>query len=113
MGVLPVSSQAMDHCIELCVKCARACAECMVACLGEQDVKARAKCIQSLVDCAEICFLAVQFMSRDSLHAKTLCKLCAEICDACAKECGMHKDKHCPECARICMECADACRKMA
>ena len=113
MGVLPVSSKAMDHCVELCVKCARACEECLVACLGEHDVKARAKCIKSLVDCAAICFLAIQFMDRDSMHAKALCKLCAEICDECAMQCGMHKDEHCPECARICKECADACRKMA
>ncbi|MCM3669818.1 four-helix bundle copper-binding protein [Mesobacillus maritimus] len=52
-------------------------------------------------------------MSRNSAFANQHCKLCADICEACAAECEMFKDAHCQECAKICRECADACRKMA
>lgn len=55
MGVLSTSSAARDNCIELYVKCARACEECTTACLQEQDLQARVKCLQLLNDCAQIC----------------------------------------------------------
>ncbi|GKU30656.1 hypothetical protein CFB3_27630 [Clostridium folliculivorans] len=38
--------------------------------------------------------------------AKDHCKMCATICDACAKECSIFKDEHC-------QKCADECRRMA
>lgn len=113
MGVLSASPKTMDHCIEMCAKCARACHECFSLCLGEADVQARTQCIKTLVDCACICMTAVGYMSANSPHAKALCTLCAAICDACARECGMFKDAHCQECAKICQECAQACRDMA
>lgn len=100
-------------CIDLCVKCARACEECFDACLQEPDAKARANCIKTLNDCAEICLLSVQYMSRNSAFSKALCNLCADICEACATECDMFKDEHCKVCAQICRECAAECRKMA
>ncbi len=113
MGVLKVSPKDMDKCIEECLKCLRACEECFTACLAEADVQSRVNCIKILNDCAEICAQAVQFMSRNSSYAKALCKLCADICDACAQECGMHNDSHCPQCAQICRQCAQECRTMA
>ena len=84
MGVLSASPTNMDHCIESCIKCARACEECTTACLQEPDVQARIHCIQMLNDCAEICLQAVALMSRNSAMAKQFCKLCAEICESCA-----------------------------
>ncbi|MEO8112720.1 MAG: four-helix bundle copper-binding protein [Ginsengibacter sp.] len=39
--------------------------------------------------------------------------MCADACDACAKECGNHKTEHCKECAEACRACAEECRKMA
>jgi hypothetical protein len=40
-----------------------------------------------LLDCAEICHTASNFMLRDSeLHAR-VCAVCAEVCDRWAEEC--------------------------
>jgi hypothetical protein len=101
------------NCIDACTKCAQACEECFAACLQEPDVQARTNMIKMLNDCAEICFQAVQFMSRNSQFAKPICELCAQICEACAMDCEKFKDAHCQDCAKICRECANACRQMA
>jgi hypothetical protein len=103
----------MDVCIDLCQRCGRACEECFAMCLKEADAHARLMCIQHLKDCADLCFLAVKYMSSGSMHTKALCALCAEVCDQCAMECGKFKDQHCQDCAKICHECADQCRAMA
>ncbi|MFT9596214.1 four-helix bundle copper-binding protein [Mesobacillus sp.] len=113
MGILSASPTQMDNCIDECVKCARACEECLTACLQEPDVQARIMCIQTLNDCAEICLQAVAYMARNSQFAKQHCQLCADICDACAMHCEKFQDAHCQECAKICRECAEACRNMA
>ena len=36
----------------------------------------------------------------DSKLAKQFCTLCADICDACAKECEKYDMKHCKKCAQ-------------
>jgi hypothetical protein len=100
-------------CIESCSRCAQACEECFNACLQEPDVQARTTMLKTLNDCAETCFQAVAFMSRNSTFAKQHCQICADICNACAVECERFKDTHCQECARICRECAQACQQMA
>jgi len=72
------------------------------------------KCIQLCHDCADICVIASQFMSRDSEYAKQICNVCADIIDACAVECEKHKTmEHCKQCAQTCRKCATECRKMA
>lgn len=111
--IVDSSIQAWQTCIDKCNECMQACEECFTSCLEEADVKARTHCIQLLRDCADICALASQFMSRGSSLAAHLCKVCADVCDACAAECANFKDTHCQECARICSECAEECRMMA
>lgn len=70
-------------------------------------------CIAGLVECASICRLASCSMSTDSKHAKEICTLCAKICEACGKECGMFKDDHCTKCSDICKTCATECKSMS
>lgn len=72
-----------------------------------------ARCIALDIDCAEICRMAAAFMSRGSEHAMELCRLCADVCQACGDECAKHKHEHCQECARACYACAEECRSMA
>src|SRR2546430_13519611 len=52
---------------------------------------------------------AAQFMSLNSNHANALCQLCADVCNACADECGKHNVDHCRECAKTCRHCAEEC----
>jgi hypothetical protein len=63
-----------------------------------------------LINCAEICQTSANFMLSASAFSNPICRVCAEVCDACAKSCeqiGME------DCARVCRECAQSCRQMA
>lgn len=91
-------------------ECAAECHHCTTACLDEQDVKMLAECIKLDIDCAEICQLTAAFLARGSEHAIHILKECAEICEACAGECGKHGHmEHCKRCAEVCRLCAEEC----
>jgi hypothetical protein len=64
------------------------------------------------MDCAAICRMAAAYMARGSDFAVQMCRLCAEICTACAAECGKHRMDHCQACAQACTRCAEACEAM-
>ncbi len=113
MSVLSTSPNTNDACLQICITCLQACKECLTACLNEPDVQARINCIRTLNDCAEICSLAIHYMASNSTFAPALCRVCAEVCEACAKHCEMFQDAHCQECAKICHQCAEECRKMS
>jgi Domain of Unknown Function (DUF326) len=102
-----------QSCIDACNACAEACEYCATCDLREKDVKTMASCAQLNRDCANICWTASQFMSRDSEYSKQLCNICADICDACTKECERHIEmEHCQKCAQACRQCTEECRKM-
>ena len=100
-------------CITACNTCITTCEQCTTACLHEQDLKGMARCIELDRDCADICSLAVQLMSRGSSYADKLCAICAEICQACGDECAKMKNDHCQQCAKACFACVEACKKMS
>lgn len=108
-----MSNEKFQECIDACNRCAAACSHCATACLQEEDMNALARCIQLNQDCADICHMAVKFMSRRSEFAERICRICAEICEACGEECRQHQTNHCQECAEACFACADICREMA
>ena len=108
-----MSHEKFQSCIDACYACATACDHCAAACLGEDDVKHMASCIRLDMDCAQICRLAASYMTRDSEFARMMCRLCADICEACGEECGKHAMDHCQRCAEACRRCAEECRKMA
>lgn len=100
--------------ISILSECAAACNNCSTACLEEKDVQKMKACIRLDMDCAQICSVTADFISRDSDHAKHLMKECAEICRKCAAECAKHADMdHCKACAEMCRSCADECDKAA
>ena len=107
-----MSHQQFASCIEACNACATACDHCANACLDEKDPRAMARCIRLDMDCSAICRLASAAMARGSEQASAICGLCAQICDACADECGHHQMGHCQDCATACRRCAQACRGM-
>jgi len=108
-----MTQQQFKACIDACYECAAACDNCAASCLQEQDVKMMARCIALDMDCAQICRLAASYMARGSEMAQAVCAVCADICEACANECGQHQMAHCQECAQACRRCADECRRMA
>lgn len=103
----------MRSCINACVECAEACEKCASACLAEVDVAEMVNCIRLDRDCAAICWMAASFISRQSESMHELCRVCAEICEACGLECAKHKDPHCQDCAMACQKCAAECRQVA
>lgn len=100
--------------ISILNECAVECNHCATACSEEQEAKMLARCIKLNNDCAEICRLAVSYLSRGSEHADHILNECGEICEACAKECEKHANMgHCKQCAKVCRKCMDACLQMA
>ena len=72
-----------------------------------------ATCAQINRECASICWTSASLMSIDSRFAKQFCNLCADICEACARECERHRVDHCQKYWQTCRACADECRRMA
>ena len=110
-------SQQHQNCLNACFSCAQMCEACSNDMIGMEhhdhsDLMTR--CIRLCRDCADICVLAAKFISRSSLRAESLCRLCAEICDECAEVCKRHAPHHalCGPCAEECRRCADLCREM-
>lgn len=105
---------AIDYkaCMDACQACVIACNTFAAACLKESDVQMMAACIAQDLECAQICELAVAAMARQSPHAPDICRLCAQICQACADECSKHSHDHCQTCAAACQQCAMSCNLM-
>jgi hypothetical protein len=64
-----------------------------------------------MLACAESCQTTANFMLIGAEKHKAMCRLCAEICEACAqssKELGDMQD-----CVEACRRFAESCRKMA
>jgi hypothetical protein len=102
-----------QSCIVACMNCVVACNHCAACCLQEPDVKMLAACIGLDMDCAQVCQVAAALMSGGSDFAPQMCRLCADVCKACAAECGQHDMDHCQQCAEACRICAGECEKVA
>lgn len=102
--------------------CAKACADCQVACDGcfrhcadlvARGNKGHVKTMHTCVDCAECCKLAASLSARQSQMARHACECCAKCCEECATACEKFQaDKHMAACAKACRDCAKACREM-
>lgn len=96
------------ECLHACEDCHDACLHAVHDCLKKGGPHADAAHIGQLLDCAQICHTAHDFMLRhSSLHA-IVCAACADICEACSKSCEELGDN---ELAGICMRCAEHCRE--
>jgi len=113
--MLDVRRSKFQSAIEVLNDCIQACNSCSTDCLREPDVSMLAKCIQLDTDCADICALTSQYLSRDSQFGRALAKQCAVVCEACAQECDKHASHmvHCKQCAEICRRCAEECRAIS
>jgi hypothetical protein len=105
-----IEASQMDA-INALQRCAMACHHCASECLRERDVQKMARCIALDLDCAGICEYTAAVLARGSDQAQAVRTLCAQICEACAQECGRHEMAHCQECAKACSACAEACRR--
>jgi hypothetical protein len=113
LNTCTMENPKFKSCIDACLACAVECNSCATDCLHENDIKMMVNCIQLDRQCAVICLASAQLMSIGGVHATHLCAECAEICEACAEECGRHLNDHCKKCAEACLKCARECRNMS
>jgi hypothetical protein len=102
-------NQEYQKCIDACLRCVSVCNHTASACLSEDSVKMLTRCIQLNLECAAICSAAAQVMCLNGRYAEQLCRMCAEICQACGDECAKHSSQHCQDCAAACYKCAEEC----
>ncbi|HUR30806.1 MAG TPA: four-helix bundle copper-binding protein [Saprospiraceae bacterium] len=102
----------LEACIEACLRCAAECQQCATFCLKEDNPASMAKCIQLDLECSAICYATAQLMSLGSDQVPAISKICADICELCARECDRHEVDHCQKCAVQCRACEEECRKM-
>lgn len=105
-------NQAMQKCIQDCLNCYRVCREmAMNHCLETGGRHVEPHHFRLMLNCADICETAADFMlSNSDMHAK-VCGVCAEVCEACARSCQDIGDME--ECVRACRQCAESCWQMA
>jgi hypothetical protein len=95
----------LDECHETCV-------EGMIHSLSEGGDFAKLEHIRWLLDCAEICQFAGNFVIRHSEYAGDILSICAFICEDCAQSCEtFFEDEHMKNCAEVCRNCAAVCRE--
>ncbi len=96
-------------CIEACQACAIDCELCLTTMVG---VESQNDCPLCCYECIESCLQCVRALVRRSNFTELYCKLCAEICEWCAKQCEEHDMDHCQRCAISCRHCANECRTL-
>lgn len=104
----------MESGIAAAFDCSTVCQENIQHCLTKGGRHAQADHIGLLLDCAEICALTGTAMARGSGTHTELARVCASVCDSCARSCdGFGDDRDMQRCAEACRRCADSCRQMA
>ena len=107
----PHLNDEMKAAIEACQACHDACME-TTAKLRMRGPGDEGQ-IGALLDCADLCRLAANFLARDSpLHAMA-CALCADACQRAARDCERVDDESVRRTADACRRTADRCRRLA
>ena len=110
----PHINEEMHECIHNCSHCHDLCLLAVRHCLEKGGEHASVGHITALLDCAQACATANDFMLRGSeMHGKT-CGACAEACERCAEACeAIGDDDLMRKLAEQCRKCAESCRQMA
>lgn len=105
----------MEECIESCLKCYQSCLSCIPHCLTQGGKHSEADHITLMMECAELCRTSASIMQLKGEFAYELCKVCAQVCDACADSCSSidPEDSMMQRCAQMCNRCAESCRSMS
>lgn len=73
--------------VQPCLDCHRACTEAVTNLLHGRISPGYDESVHLVVllDCAHICVVCADFMTRGSVHHKHVCRVCDEICEGCAR----------------------------
>lgn len=104
----------LRRCIADCGDCQGTCLGTVAHCLTLGGKYTEAQHIRVMLDCAEICQVAANFMLRRSTLHSHVCRACAEISEACARSCDAlaNGDEQIRQCVESCRRCAQSCREM-
>lgn len=104
----------MQACIQLCRDCHALCTQTIAHCLKLGGRHAAPDHIRLLVDCAQMCLTTVDYMLRESAFHDRICRLCAELCRQCGKDCLAlaGDDQLIKQCIEMCRKCAESCERM-
>jgi hypothetical protein len=93
-------------------ECHETCLQGILHSLNEGGDFAKTDHIRWLLNCAEICKLATNFVTLNSEYAGDVLSICAFICDDCAESCEtFFDDENMKNCALVCRDCAEVCRE--
>jgi len=100
--------------LHILLECAHTCQVCADACLYEDSDMT--DCIQSDLDCAELCRSTATILSRPGRRSYAtlvaLLEACTVACRECVASCEQHDLEHCRRCAETCRDCEEACRRL-
>ena len=107
-------TQEMQMCIQNCTLAHQICEQTLSYCLTKDGMHFEPQHLKALIDCAQICTVSADFMSRDSKIHSSVCGVCAEACRACAASCDQFPDDEAMKlCADVSRQCEETCRQMA
>lgn len=81
--------------------------------LSAGDRVAASAHVTLLVDTADICRTAADFLQRGSPLYAPVCRACAAVCRVCQWECERHGLEALRPCRDACARCAEACERLA
>ncbi len=98
-----------QDCIDFLNDCSQVCNECLEASLNAPDIKERRELIKCLIECAEHAQITVDYLSRNSMHAKEIALISAHLAKVTANECEKYEDEHSKIAGQVCLETANMC----
>lgn len=109
--MIPHIRPEMQACIDSCMDCHAMCIGSVSHhCLETGGEHVEKSHVRLLLACAEMCRATAAIMLMGVEQHKQVCRLCADICIACAQSCDKLDMQ---DCMRACRECAEDCRSMA
>lgn len=109
------TNEEMQQCIQLCRDCHALCTETIAHCLMLGGRYAAPELIRLFLDCAQGCATTADYMLRRSAFHDRMCRLCADLCHQCGKDCRQiaGDDQLIQQCSEMCRKCAESCEHMA
>ncbi len=107
------SNADMESCIKLCHECHALCNQTIAYCLKRGGSHAAPDHIQLFIDCAQMCMVTADYLTRQSVIHDRVCRVCADACRLCAESCDkMAGDNLVKQCADLCRRCSESCASM-
>lgn len=92
--------------------CVLRCNQCVTACLNHQDHHGHSMdCAPLCRDCADVCAVAGQFLTRESELSQPMNELAVMAAQKCFDKCSTHDDESCRACAEACSNLISLCAK--